>query len=306
MKFLNTCGALVVSVAIGACGGGGGIASTPTPPPVEVPTPIGATLIQAGSVLPAAQPSSTRMRLIQSKADLDAVILRLPPGSILLQDSAPDFSSMNLVYLEGAGDNDPSSAVSLSSARKNSDGSSSFNVEYCGNLSSPATHRPFSLYTVPALTGAATFAEVASQLPNCGGRTRVPATLVASGDLSGGKYLPLPPERFMIATNQGQWNTALQRIPGAVPQQYVNPDFTQVNMVYLEGYGDNDQASYVRLLDLLRASPSDYFLYAEYCGSSIVFIATHTGFAVYAVPLLPVGVRVEWSSKQPPNCLVPR
>ena len=147
------------------------------------------------------------------------------------------------------------------------------------------------------------FSQSLSQLPNCSGRSRVATTLIATGAPA-----PLSPyeEGVRVATNAAQWNEILAKIPpGDVPPQFANPDFSQVAMIYLEGPGIFDPTAYVRIVDLLRASPSLLFLYAEFCGPFSDFMARFRAYALYSTPAFQGQVQSEWIYSEMPNCRVP-
>lgn len=298
MKGVSRFAALALAAAIAACGGGGGGSSAP------VATPIVATLVQAGSVLPTAEATPDRTRVIRTQPELDIVLARLPDGSVPPEYRAPNFSLVNLLYLEGTGDDDPLSGLSIASAMRNADGSHAIRVEYCGMAAPAGTHRTFGLYAVPPLAGAVTFSQSLSQLPTCEGRSRVATTRIATG----APVAMSPHEHGVrVATNAAQWNEILAKIPpGDVPPQFANPDFSQVAMIYLEGPGTIDPTAYVRIADLLRASPSLLLLYAEFCGSFADFMTMYRAYALYSTPAFQGQVRGEWIYSETPGCRVPR
>jgi hypothetical protein len=99
-------------------------------------------------------------------------------------------------------------------------------------------------------------------------------------------------------------NTILSRLPAnAVPAAFTAPDFTKVNLIYLEGAGDDDAKSTVCILDVVSAPENAHVINVESCGSSIVFIANHIPFALYSTSVITGSVRFSWVSREPGNCL---
>jgi hypothetical protein len=296
MNAIRSWGALALAVAASACGGGGGTSAS-------LPTPVVVTLVQAGSVLPTAEPTAERARVIRNQAELDIVLARLPAGSIPPAFGTPNFSLVNLLYLEGAGDDDPLSGLSVVSAVRNADGSHAIGAEYCGIAAPVGPHRPFALYSAPLLAGGAVFSQSNATLPNCAGRSRVVATMISSGTPFGRVGTE---QHVRVATNSAQWNEILAHVPsGDLPPQFATPDFSQVTMIYLEGPYVFDQSAYVRVVDFLRATPSLHLLYAGFCGTLSDFINPFKDYALYSTPAFVGEIRSEWIYDEPPNCRVP-
>lgn len=291
-----------LGLCLSACGGGGG-GGDATPPAA---TPVTATFIESGSVFVGAPPLTLPgSRLIQNQAELNQVLARMRPGTVRQPAlTNPNFSLVSIIYLEGDADRDPSSSLAVTNASHAADGAASVNVEYCGT--GPVVggeHRSYAFYSVPAQTGAAGFSVVSRQLPMCVSRTRVPSTLIAAGDAN----LAFPPgDPIRIIRTLTDWMEIQQRMPpGSVPAAYLNPDFSRVTIIFLQGLGDNTPTSYVLLVNVLSGSGVQ-FVSSEYCWPQIVFIANHSPFAAYVVDVLGTDVRVEAVDSAPPNCAIAR
>lgn len=110
-------------------------------------------------------------------------------------------------------------------------------------------------------------------------------------------------EGFLVIADQAALDALAARIgTGRIPPQYRTPDFAQSNLVYLEGTGDNDPASAVRIVDAGR-NAEGVRLNGEFCGNPVSTIPAHRPFALYVVPSLEGTMSVEWSLALLPNCV---
>lgn len=131
---------------------------------------------------------------------------------------------------------------------------------------------------------------------------QIVVSLVAAGDAL--ISVPFLQEPSRVIKNQQELNAVLSRLPtNAVPAAFTAPDFTKVNLIYLEGAGDNDAQSTVRIINVDSASDNTHVINVESCGSSIVFIANHIPFALYSTSVITGSVRFSWVSREPGNCL---
>ena len=96
------------------------------------------------------------LQVIRTQAQLDAVLPSFALGDVPPQYRAPDFSEVTLLFVAGAGDNDPQSYVRVDRVLANDDGTREVIAEYCGDSTVfIGTHIPFALYVVPRFDTAA-------------------------------------------------------------------------------------------------------------------------------------------------------
>lgn len=286
-------------VLLGGCGGGGGDGGESTPPQ---PVPFPVTLLATGSVNLA--PGGLAMSsMVASQAQLNAVFERVNIGKIPEAYRAPDFAAISLIYVEGGGTTDPTSSVRISQAFRNPDGSNAIGVELCaGAVGVPATYRPFALYSVSPTVTSAAFALMQRSHPNCLTVGRINAALVAAGD----SILPTAPvdsHPSRVVSNPTEYAALQQRI--VVPTGFA-PDFASVNLIYLEGAGDLDPTSFLRVLSVLESVDHTVDISVEFCGNPTVNIPTHRPYALYTVPRLSGQARINVTESEPPGCFTTR
>ena len=287
---------IVAAVLVAGCGGGEGGGNESPAPPVSVAT----AFVAAGVVLPSAAETASKFRLVQTQADLDQITSRLPAASLPPSLTTPNFTLVNLIYLEGPPDLDNSSYVAIASASRASTGVTTFDWEYCGLGSvTNSPRRVFSFYTVTPSTTTASPNLTTRKLPNCIGRTVLGTTTVVSGSAT----MPVVNEDFQVVTTQAQWDALKVRFPGvAIPPAFVSPDFTQTNLIYVQK-GDDSAQSSVRVPNVFKIpTPPINSVVVEYCAGPGVSIPNHWPFSVTAVPALSGDVRVESTFANLPNC----
>lgn len=131
---------------------------------------------------------------------------------------------------------------------------------------------------------------------------KVAATLVLTGEA---RLDPAPiAAGFLLITNVAELDALAARFRlNEIPQQYRSPNFAQFDMVYLEGTGDNDHRSQVRIVDAERASDGDVSIDAEFCGNALATTANHRPYALYLVPKVGGETSLEWGIAQHPGCV---
>jgi hypothetical protein len=152
------------------------------------------------------------------------------------------------------------------------------------------------------------FPEGQPNKPACGGGgpSSPPAQIVVSLIAAGDALLnrPFLQEPSRVIKNQQELNTILSSLPvNTVPAAFTAPDFTKVNLIYLEGADDDDAKSTVRVLDVVSAPENAHVINAEFCGPSIVSIPNHVPFALYSTSVITGSVRFSWVSREPGTCL---
>jgi len=295
VKSTKTSVVLFLSVLVTAsCGGGGGGGNSPPPS-----TGINTALVASGSVIAGVEIIPNASRVISTQAELDQFVGRAGALNVPAEYRSVNFTLNSVLYVEGGGDNDPSSSVRIVDA-ETVNGVNMVSTEICGiPASNPSGHRPFAMYIVPASIRTAMFTSTQHSRPSCITVSDIQATRVAAGDLP----LSTPPlvSPARVIRNLSEWSAIASRIPaGALPAGYA-PDFTAVTLIYLEG-SDNDPSSYMRIIQVLRSVDNSVDAAYEYCGNTIVMLPTHLPYALYSVPKTAGTVRLNIQVHAPPNC----
>ncbi|MBN9429612.1 MAG: hypothetical protein J0H09_24215 [Burkholderiales bacterium] len=132
---------------------------------------------------------------------------------------------------------------------------------------------------------------------------QMPHTLVASGNVGENSSAHPPPMRLI--RNQQEWAEILPRFAGTVPAGYATPDFSQLSLLYVEGYPTRDPGTYVRLQSFRSTiDGAQHDVEVEYCGVEEFSGAMYIPFALYTLPPLTGEARFtlhtrEGSSQQP-------
>lgn len=293
--------AVLLSLAAAACGGGGGDAPpSPAPGPRPEPLPpLTATFEAHGStLLDALRPPLPRV--VRSSTEFAS----LPPtmeGRLPAGYAQPDYSQKAVLFLEYLSVRDDEyGAASIGIEAIESDALGATHVisaEFCRYAAvqpagEPASYRVYSFYETRAFTGTVSFRWTERLYPDCKAvpypvlmPNPAPRPLVASGGVDLNLSGPLNPPPQRLIRNQQEWNEILPRIAQAVPQEYQAPDFSQLNLVYLQGYGDWGD-SYIRLQSFRStADGARHEFEAEYCGAE-EGLPNHVPFALYRLPVL--------------------
>lgn len=259
------------------------------------PEKLVVSLISAGELI-GGLPLPSGFQVISSQAELNALYARIPESAVPDAYKSPDFTRTDLFYLEGAGDNSPLSAVRILEAEKNSRGSTTVFAEKCGGgIVFIPNHTPFALYATPKLGSATVLSWTFADLPACAGVKKVEFSRIAVGALvrSGAGVGP-------AIRNQADLNAVLARIPAdSVPTEFIAPDFSKVNLVFVHRISDSDPASYVRIVNVYQNVDNSYDISAEYCGYFTDFNSSHTPYSLYATAPLVGDARLETVIRRP-------
>ena len=289
---------MLVAALVG-CGGGG--TSNETPP--QQPQVLPVILITTGVVWSDASPLSNAVNIASSAAAL----AQLASGRFVMPQSLASFNYAqgDVVYVEGAGNNDPASVVRLLSVNR-VPGNDSLTSELCSSVVPTAgVHRPYALYTVPKLQNVQGLATSFALFP-CASVTRLQTTLVASGEtLPGACCLnPRPP---LLIRSQAELDALAVKLPaGSIPPQFASPNFAVTTLVYIESNGDVDPNLYLRLMGVYANTDGTHDVIAEKCGAQIDFLPLFNHYALYAVSRFDGEARLFRSGAYPPACLTSR
>lgn len=122
------------------------------------------------------------------------------------------------------------------------------------------------------------------------------ATLIAAGSLnfdgaSGSGH------KELVLRSQSEFNDALVKLPaGAIPPDYVKPDFAKNQFFYLEAIPDTDVGSYVRV-ERIEETPDEKIIHVEYCGPIDTMIPYRQSYALYVAPVSPLTIRFAWAHR---------
>jgi hypothetical protein len=302
---------LLVASLVG-CGGGGGSGQTPTPPPPSQALSI--TLVSTGSMpgfFASAVPSG--LALINSLAEYDALYFGLAGPQKPLDLRTLDFAQNSIFYVEGPADDFLGATARLREIRRTSGTQDSVSAERCTNdaagIPTPSrAHRPYAFYIVPKLMAGVTYAWSTALSPGCSTVEMVsPLTRAGVGDFGAAFGRPQPPYEFRAIRSQAELDAVLPSFPlGEIPPQYRAPDFSQVTLLFVAGFGDNDPNSYVRVDRVYTNDDGSRDVIVEYCGHSSVSIPTHIPFALYVVPRFTEAARMVRIERVPGACALPR
>lgn len=319
---------------VAACGGGSGSGDDVAgggdgdgngggnPPPVEgPPVPLTVEHLQSNWLYFNSSPAP-RFVVARSVEDYRALPLRqdLFPYLNLV---ASDFDAHRVLYLEYSAVlhrvNDV--RIGIERIETSSDGAShAVFAEVCllppdprmAHLPVLSGFRPFSLYRTSRFTGTVEVHWTERNAADClirHARTvaglspdPLPLALVVEGDAEGRVLLDRP----TVVRSSEQWAAVRARIGGPVPAAYENPDFTRVNLIYVETDGDWGVDSYVRIWDVHGNADRSYRLIrTEYCGLG-ESLPTHRPFAIYETEVLLGTVEFDNLSSTMGRCLTQR
>lgn len=319
---------------VAACGGGSGSGDDVAgggdgngngggnPPPVEgPPVPLTVEHLESSRAY-AVTPPSPRLVIVRSPGELN--VLSSPQnGYGWPRLSASDFDEHWLLYLEYRPVrvlvND--ARIGIERIETSGDGSSHLIfAEACllppdprlADLPDLGGSRPYSLYRSSRFTGTVEVHWTERNAADClirhartvAGLTPdpLPLALVVEGDAEGRVLLDRP----TVVRSSEQWAAVRARIGGPVPAAYENPDFTRVNLIYVETDGDWGVDSYVRIWDVHGNADRSYRLIrTEYCGLG-ESLPTHRPFAIYETEVLLGTVEFDNLSSMMGRCLTQR
>nr|AUN35553.1 hypothetical protein [uncultured bacterium] len=271
---------------VAACSGGGSTSNPDSPPP-PAGTKLDVTLAATGS-LPFDFQSTTPsgFRVMATKDEYIAFASGIGPPE--LRDI--DYTQSSVLYLEGPLLDDLASVVRLVEVRRMDGTRDVVTGERCtpdvNAIPTPSrAYRSYAYYVVPKLLPPTTFAWVNAAPPSCATvSAAVNPTFIAEGKWNTVTGPPMPAFSFKVIRSQADLDALLPLFaPGAIPPQYMAPDFGQVTLLYLS-QGIFDPNAYLRIGRVLVNDDDSRDVIAEFCGDFFPHVA-FTGTAVlYAMP----------------------
>lgn len=248
-------------------------------------------------------------RLMNTLAELDQLAGAGPDVPTDLR--ALNFAQSSVMYVEGPADDFLGATVRLVEIRRFDGTRDQVTGERCTNdiagIPTPnRANRPYALYVVPKLVSV-TFAATSAVAPCSTVTALSPLTRVGIGDFNTGAGRPQPPFGSRAIRTQADLNALLPSfLPGAVSAPYLQPDFSQVTLLFVAHTGDWDATSYVRIERAYENDDGSVDVIAEYCGNSMTGVPIHQAFALYAVPRFDDATRFTIIERIPGVCALPR
>ena len=304
---IQTLSAFLLAAVLAGCGGGGGPGNNMPPPPPSVALPI--TLAETGS-FGAADPSKalSGFQVLNTRSEYDAFVFGTPGPNNPSELRELDYTQFSVLYVEGPATDALGDTARVIEIRRTNGTQDSVRGERCmsdpNGIPTPSrAHRPYAYYIIPKLMAGATFSW-STVATNCVTVTRVDLAFIASSEWGFPSNLPSPPPGSVIRS-QAELDAVLPSFaPGAVPVQYLRPDFTQVTLILVQMWRWMDP-SYVRVHSVLVNDDGSRDAIAEFCGRSFAHVAFAGTLALYAVPRFNEDLRTTVIRHLPGTCVLP-
>lgn len=108
--------------------------------------------------------------------------------------------------------------------------------------------------------------------------------------------------RMQVINTQAQWDVVLLQIGAQIPQQFLTPNFSQLSLIYVEGAGDSDPFSNLRILGAVRQASGTTVITVEQCGGMPAAPAVHIPFTLYVSQKIEGAIAFSSTVAARPNC----
>jgi len=220
-----------------------------------------------------------------------------------------DYAQFSVLYLEAPATDALADTARVLELRRTGGSQDSIVAERCmadpNGIPTPArSHRPYAYYIIPKLLAGFSFSW---RTAASGCSTVAPTNLVfiAASDWGFPTGLPAPPLAGVIRT-QAELDAVLPSFPpGAVPAQFLRPDFSQLTLI-LASMSRWMDPSHIRIHSVLVNTDGSRDAIAEFCGRSFAHVAFAGTIALYAVPKFEDELRITVIRHEPGACVLPR